>query len=706
MTSRSNGTMPRRRSFGHAVRKVAVRVAFWGGLAALAFLLFGDPWTLLPLRSPTGQVDQQLEPAEFAGPADPGWPHRRGPRYDAISNETDLADSWPPEGPPVLWTLELGRGYSGFTAVGNRVYTQTQSLTAQSVVCLDGDTGARIWRHDYAWPYEAAGMYPGPRATPSFNAGRVYFAGPDALVGCLRASDGRPFWSVNVNEKFGGRGTDFGYACSPLVEGGRVIMPVGGKGASVVALRAQDGSTLWASGDEPASYCSAIPITFQGRRCVVAFLQNVLSIFDLETGRLLWQERYSRGYDEHAAAPLYHEPYLMVACPFRGGADCYRLAAVETESAESGAGQDETPAITGTLVWHTRELSNDTASSVLVDGYVYGFDLRDVQAKAHRPSRGKFKCLDLTTGKVLWSTDRAGHATVIAADEKLILFNDKGELLLARASPNRYEELARTQVFGGEICWTAPALDHGRLYLRSPSKAACVYVGKPEDLGQERLARARRTSEIPKPTRLDLARLVGGERQYAFDPPDLHELSIWYGFSLLGVLGIAVVIAGVIGQSVRLMWPDPARRTSRIVFWCAAFLLGAAGTPVYNRLWDQFVFTWPVCLFVAHQLALTAIVWASREPGVRTVRWVSLLAVLFFLGVCLSYFLVCRRLSLAIEWVFLLGFLPSWPIAVPAAYRLQCEARWPRDLFWTILSFSAYFWAAGGLILWKMATLE
>lgn len=702
MTSRSKRTTAYRRSLGSAVRAIVVRVIFLGSFAALAFLLLGDPWSLLPSRPPASQTDHQLEQVV---PADPGWPHRRGPHYNAISDETDLADSWPPEGPPVLWTLELGRGFSGFTAVGGRVYTQTQSLTTQSVVCLDADTGARIWQHDYAWPYEAAGMYPGPRATPTWSAGHIYFADPDALVGCLRASDGELLWSVDANRRFGGRGTDVGYACSPLVEAGKVILPIGGEAASVVALDTRDGSTVWASGDEPASYCSAIPITFHGRRCVVAFLQNALTIFDLETGRLLWQERYSRGYDEHAAAPLYDEPYLMVACPFQAGADCYRLDVDEAKPAGSGAVKGEAPAIKGTLVWHTRELSNDTASSVPVDGYVYGFDLRDLQAKAQRPSRGKFKCLDLASGEVLWSTDQTGHATVIAADGKLILFNDKGQLLLARASPQRYEELARTEVFRDEICWTAPALHCGRLYLRSPSKAACVYVGKLEHLDRQRLLRARPTSEIPKARRLDLARLVGGERRYAFDPADVRELGVWYGLSLFGVLAVAVATAAIVDRSVRLIWPEAARRTFRAVFWCAAFLLGAAGTPIYSRLWDQFVFTWPVCLFVAHQLSLLAIVRAGRQPEARRPRWVSLLAVLFFLGVCMGYFLVCRRLSLALEWIFLLGFLPSWPIAVPAAYKLQGEGHLGWDLLWVVLSFSAYFWAAGGFILWKMTTL-
>ena len=138
-------------------------------------------------------------------------------------------------------------------------------------------------------------MDPGPRATPTYRQGRIYFAGPRGRVGCLDAADGRLLWSINVLETFEGQGSHFGYSCSPLVEQGMVILPVGGEGASIVALDARDGSTRWATGDEPSSYCSAIPITLAGRRHVVAFLENTLVSVDLETGRSLWKLDFSAG---------------------------------------------------------------------------------------------------------------------------------------------------------------------------------------------------------------------------------------------------------------------------------------------------------------------------------------------------------------------------------------------------------------------------
>ena len=123
--------------------------------------------------------------------ADAGdWPQWRGPQHDGIAVEEDLADSWPDSGPPVLWMRELGQGYSGFAVVGNRAYTQTQSLYDQSLICLNADTGETIWTHSYGWAYDGGGLYPGPRATPTVANGRVYFVAPEGLVGCVAAATG------------------------------------------------------------------------------------------------------------------------------------------------------------------------------------------------------------------------------------------------------------------------------------------------------------------------------------------------------------------------------------------------------------------------------------------------------------------------------------------------------------------------------------
>jgi outer membrane protein assembly factor BamB len=635
------------------------------------------------------------------------WPHLRGPRYDGHAAEADWAEAWPTAGPPMLWNREIGRGYSGIIAVGNRVYTQTQTLTEQKVVALDADTGLMIWEYCYGWPYEPGGMYPGPRATPTWANGRIYFLAPDGLLGCLNAANGRLLWSIPLDQKFEGRGVDFGYSSSPLIENGKVILPVGGKNSAVVALDAETGATAWTSGDTPASYCSILPITFQGSRQLVAFLRNELAGFDLQTGRVLWRESLSHGYAEHAAFPLYDEPYLRIMQPFHGGSDLSRL---ENAPHEDQTSQDAACHLQ--LVRHDKKMSNDVASSVLVDGCVYGFDVRGSQTCRHRPTPGEFRCMDFQSGEIRWSSDCPGHASLAVGGGMLFMLNDLGEALLVRANPDRYEELGRCEVFPGEICWTAPCLHHGRLYLRSPMRAACLYVGKPEKMPPPLRALATPLPKVGKIQRMDWSWLLGAEREYPFELPDLHELTHWYVFSLA-----VIVLAGglAVGFSTgcnhcRLLGFTTSKNSGPIspktFFLPCLLLLGIVATPLGNRFSSVFLFTWPVSLFAAHQIALTSVLWSRQPQRSKNARWLGRLGIVFFIFACWAYYRGTWHLSLAPAWYFLPTFLAAWPLAIPAARNNLRRTQLWHNVTWMLLAFSLYFWATGGIILWRASVIR
>jgi outer membrane protein assembly factor BamB len=608
------------------------------------------------------------------------WPHVRGPNYDAISSETGLVEAWPETGPPVLWARELGQGYSGFVVVGGRAYTQLQMRTGQYVFALDADTGAEIWRQRVDWPWQPGGAYPGPYATPTWHVGRLYYATPTGLVGCLDANDGRTLWSIDVCKKFQSQGTEFGFAATPLIEDGRVILPVGGPGASMVALNADDGSTVWGAGDDPASYCPAFPITFRGRRLVVALLRNSLVAHDLATGQRLWRQALSSHYDEHSVWPLYAEPHLLIASPFRVGAQLFRL-----DEAATG--------LSAQTLWASRELSNDVCSSVLVGGQVYGFDLHQMQASAHRPSRGRFKCLDLATGAVRWNTDQVGQATVLAADGKLILLNDSGTLILARASATAYEELARARVLDGGLCWTPPALWHGRLFVRNHTHAACVFLGSPETLDPNRPP----ALTLGQGSSFDWDRLLTREPEYPHDEPSVSDVALWFGWCLVAVFGAAAGFAGVIGLAARLT------RSARPAFWAKAafvvssFLIGLAGTTLFSAWADTFVFTWPASLYVAFRSTLAVGAWAEARPGQRRPRLAARAALLLFLTGCYGYYRLCLAVGYVMAWSFLTGFVPAAPAAIIAA---RTRRPWLRT-FADVVGFSVYFWTSGLFPGWK-----
>jgi len=620
------------------------------------------------------------------------WPHLRGQSYDAVSLEKGLIDTWPDGGPEVVWRTRLGQGYSSFAAVGGRLYTQTQDQSGQHLVCLDGTTGRRLWRHRYGWPWELTGDYPGPRATPTWHKGRVHFAGAYGLAGCVNARDGRLLWSVNVVEAFGGRGTEFGYSCTPLIIGGKVILPVGGEGAAVVALNAGDGRLVWRSADDAASYCGAIPISQDGQAQAVCFLQNTLVSLDVGTGRERWRHEFSDGYDEHAAWPLYEAPHLLVSSPFRCGSRAYELKTVD------GVPQ-------AIPRWSSEALSIDILSGVVLGGLVFAFDLHEIQATHTRPSKGEFKCLDVASGHMLWSTPLTGHASVIAADGKLILLNENGFLILAKATPEAYEEIGRKQILQDWPCWTQPTLHRGHVYARSQSEAVCVSLGSVS--APRKLDRTSRTEVLTEAGRLTRGVSLwsptglGGEALFA---PGFGDVARWFTWSFVGVWSVSMLITWAV--CCRGGREDPSRAP-----WVAIALsrglmlaLGGAGLFVFSALAGELAFTWPTVLFAGFTAVLAAAAWEAQNPFEKRSGTAVRVFLILFLIVCVCYYLLCGRLFIVAGWGFLVGFLPAWPFALVAARRSALSRHPLRTALWDLLAFVVYFWSSGLFTIWKTHT--
>ncbi|MFO1020479.1 MAG: PQQ-binding-like beta-propeller repeat protein [Planctomycetales bacterium] len=498
-------------------------------------------------------------------------------------------------------------------------------------------------------------------------------------MACLDASTGRQIWSVEVKQKFRGKGSDFGFAITPTVVEGLVILPVGGLGASVVALHCRDGSIAWNSGGESASYTPVLPIRVRGERQLLALMENSVAAYEFPKGSQLWRIGLSQGYDEHSAWPVYSEPYFFISSPFRSGGELYQLSDKKLDPPR--------------LVRHTDLMSNDIFSCALAEGHLYGFDLKDVQAKAHRPSRGTFRCLEFPSLKEKWSTDRTGHANVIVADGKLILFNDEGDLILAKQTPARYEELARARVLGGEICWTQPTLSHGRLYVRNHSRCACILLGEkaPSTAGPGK--KLLTVKDIPQSWSTNMVGLLGVEPEYAFDVPSREWLWNWFWLSLGAVL-LPAAFFGLI--TARFVSRGNAMFTLGL-FWTIAFLLGAIGTTALSLWRQEFTFTWPVCMFIALQGGVFGST-GRAEPKNWRQRWNGWLIVAWLAATCLLYFFLCRRLSLLTEWVFLVALPAGVPLSILARQAIRTGQGPARAIGWTLLSFAAYYWAAVGIL--------
>jgi outer membrane protein assembly factor BamB len=402
----------------------------------------------IPARSRTARGAALVACLSLLAAAD--WPQFRGPARDGVSAETGFAKTWPASGPPELWRRPLGDGYSGITVAGDRLFTMFASGDKELAVALDAATGQEAWRREVGRPFDSE--YFGPRSTPAHDEGLVFVLGSRAQLYALSAADGSVAWHVDLPEVYGAKLPQWGAASSPLVEGDRVIVDVGGRsGASVVAFDKKTGSEVWRTGNDKAGYSAPIAITVAGKRQIVCLTGTKLAGFAAADGAPLWQVAWETSYDVNAATPIHVPPdKIFVSTGYDVGAALYKLA-------------PDGERFVAERVWASRELRNRFSSSVHHGGYIYGFDEKNL------------KCVHARTGQVAWSERDLGHGSLFWADGHLIALGDAGTLVILEATPQAYTERARAQVFEGRT-WTVPTLAGGRLYLRDLKQIVALDV--------------------------------------------------------------------------------------------------------------------------------------------------------------------------------------------------------------------------------------
>jgi outer membrane protein assembly factor BamB len=384
------------------------------------------------------------------------WPCWRGPHFDGISRETGLLKGWPEGGPRVLWTAELSGGFSAVAVAGGRLYTHTaRGKKEEIVLCLDAATGKELWRHRYPCDYDRLVMLrenydSGPRATPAVDGAFVYTIGTSGTVLCLEARTGQQVWQRDLLEMAGRKCPPQGYCGSPLVVGAHVyVHPGGSRGNSIAALNKKDGRTVWQALDDEPSYASPIPITVDGSPQIVYFTGQAVVGVDPKDGRLLWRHPWQTEPPIHGATPIDAGGQVFISSNYGTGAALLRLR-------KEGGPQ---------LVWQARSMQNQYATSVLYRGALYGF------------SGFRLCCVDGASGELRWSKSGIGKGSLLIADGHLIVLSERGDLILAEATPTAYVEKARCKPFRKGPCCSVPVLAGGRLYLRNEKLLLALDLG-------------------------------------------------------------------------------------------------------------------------------------------------------------------------------------------------------------------------------------
>ena len=367
------------------------------------------------------------------------WPCWRGPDLNGISRETGWKGVCGKNGPSQVWKASVGIGFSSVSVVDGRLFTMGNKDGTDTVWCLDAETGGEVWSHSYRCELDPIYYEGGPGATPTVDGDRVYTLSKRGHLFSFQAVDGEILWMQNLTNTTAATKPRWGFAGSPLVHGDRLILNAGESGAAVDKL---SGQVLWHSGTNAGGYATPVPYTMNGSACAAIFSGKALFGVRLSDGQPLWKQDWTTKWDINAADPIVNGDRAFVSTFDRGG------ALVEF-------GPNETR-----VVWETKRMGNHFNSCVELDGYFYGIDGNTDEALK------EFRCLDVATGEVKWSYKGLGLGSVTAADGKLIVMSEMGELLVLEATPERFRPLSRVQVMGGK-CWTVPVLANGRIYCRN-----------------------------------------------------------------------------------------------------------------------------------------------------------------------------------------------------------------------------------------------
>jgi outer membrane protein assembly factor BamB len=387
------------------------------------------------------------------------WPQWLGPERNGASVETGLLQSWPKEGPPVVWQREVGDGFSGPVVAGDWLILFHRVGDEEVVQALDTPNGRERWKFAYTTRYrDLLGKGNGPRSTPLVAGKRVYTLGAEGRMHCLELETGKQVWERALNDDYRVRQGFFGVGTSPLVEGNLVLVNVGGKeaGAGIVALDKDTGKEVWKATRDEASYSSPVVATLDGTRSVIFFTREGLQALDPATGAVRFGKHWRSRLDAsvNAATPLVIDGHVFLTA-------CYGTGAVLLKVRKDGV--DE--------VWQSDDvLSEHYGTPVRQGEFLYGFDGRQEEGP-------RLRCVEWKTGKVRWTQEGFGCGSLVLADGNLFALTEAGDLILVEATASVYHEKARASVLGGP-CRAQLALADGRLYGRGAGRLVCWNVKK------------------------------------------------------------------------------------------------------------------------------------------------------------------------------------------------------------------------------------
>lgn len=406
------------------------------------------------------------------------WPEFRGKGRLGVWHETGLLETFPSTGLKIRWRTPVKAGYAGPAVADGRVFVTdwepTQGMRGiERAMALDEKTGQILWVQQWEANYAGIQWEVGPGATPTVDGDRVYVLGRTGVLSALHVDSGEILWRKNFSNDYGVDrmqwGFDWGFASAPLVDAERLISFVGGSpNARVVAFNKMTGEEIWRAltSDEDLGVAQPIIIEAGGARQLIVWNPEEIASLDPITGDLFWRQPYAVGGAMTVAVPVqigsqlffttfYDGPMMLTLNQDRPGASVAWKGTSNSEIQTDG-------------------LHAVLATPIVDGGYIYGIC-----------SYGQLRCLDANTGERIWETQDATierrrwvSGFMVRNGNRVLISNDRGELIISKLSPAGYDEISRTQLImptsppGNRrelrnVSWVHPAYANKHVYTRN-----------------------------------------------------------------------------------------------------------------------------------------------------------------------------------------------------------------------------------------------
>jgi len=418
------------------------------------------------------------------------WPQWNGPQKDGRYEEKDVITVIPEEGLRKRWSAEVGLGYSGPVVAGRSVFvtdylqrtgektnnpsTRDKLGGSERIHAFDLESGKLLWTHRYDREYAIS--YPaGPRATPTVDGDSVYSLGAEGDLICLARDTGKVRWNRQLRDEYKTETPIWGYAAAPLIYQDLVITLAGGDGSLVVALEKKNGREVWRSlsGDN-IGYCPPSIFSIAGKDQILVWEPKALHGLNPQSGAEIWSVPFTPKYEMSITPPVISGNRMFVS----GIGEVAAMFEIDRTSEKKPLRE----------LWkgkakHAIYCANSTP---VFDGdYIYGADCE----------KGSMICVRAKDGERMWETfkptcggeRRQSHGTAFLTKvgELYYLLSETGDFIIAKLSPEKYEELGRFKVldatndcFGRAVVWSYPAFADRCLFVRNDKEIVAYEIGK------------------------------------------------------------------------------------------------------------------------------------------------------------------------------------------------------------------------------------